>query len=221
VDDTTPFLRGNSFATPPLPFQTIYFIEPETEYGCVNTRTPITASVHAPQTLAIEASSDTVELPLAVVNFSTVSSIPLVKWEWTFADGNTSTVADPSHEYQFPGIYSVVLNARDENGCPLDATQVIEVRKVTNLTLPSAFSPNGDGVNDTYKVGHYKMDQLSIQIFNRWGQIVFEAATPDFEWNGKDLEGKDVPEGVYIYVVNAVDVTGQGITESRSITVMR
>ncbi|MEO0471713.1 MAG: PKD domain-containing protein, partial [Bacteroidota bacterium] len=222
VDDQTPFFEGNAYVTPPLPFGTTYFVEPVgSELGCVNTRQPVNAYIYDAEELEILADNDVLELPLSIVNFSTASSIGLSEYQWSFGDGNTSILADPSHEYQFPGKFVVSLKAVDANGCEIEATRVIEVKKIFGVSLPSAFSPNDDGVNDTYRIGYNNIDDFQIQIFNRWGQKVYESQSPDFEWNGRDKDQQAVQEGVYVFMVQYTDLDGNSYDESRTITLIR
>ena len=58
-------------------------------------------------------------------------------------------------------------------------------------SIPNVFTPNNDGWNDYYRMageGYSCTDSLTIQIFNRWGKLVFESNDPYFEWDGKDLK---------------------------------
>lgn len=219
--DDQPFHTGFSYATPPVVFPITYYLEPESPEGCINGRIPITATVFADEFLTLESSAEEVDMPFAVVDFSTTSTIATNSWSWNFGDGNTSNLSDPTHEYQFPGIYEVMVKTEDVNGCELTATKVIEVRKLVGVSMPSAFSPNQDGFNDTYSIGHTNLATFNIQIFNRWGQKVFESDDPGFEWDGMDLDGSPAQEGVYVFMVNATDFDGQDISESRTITLLR
>ncbi len=221
ASDPEPFHRGFSYATPPVVFPVTYYVEPESPEGCVNNRIPVTSFVFPDEELTLVSATDVVEMPFAVVDFSTNSTIGITDWAWNFGDGNRSDVSDPSHEYQFPGIYEVRVTTTDVNGCEMTDTKVIEVKKLVGVTLPSAFSPNDDGFNDTYRIGYTQIATFNIQVFNRWGQMVFESDSPDFEWNGIDMDGSPVQEGVYVYVVKATDLDGQEITESRTITLLR
>ncbi|MDX2284864.1 MAG: PKD domain-containing protein [Bacteroidia bacterium] len=221
LSDLQPFQTSYSYTTPGLPAATTYYIEPVSDKGCVNTRQALTALVYEAQQLAITPDSAVVELPLAVVNFAYGSTIGLSRWEWQFGDGSGSQLPEPSHEYQYPGIYAVSLRAADVNGCPLTADGKVEVKKLAAVHLASAFTPNGDGINDAYRAGYYNVLSFHIRIFNRWGQLVFESAQPDFEWNGTDLQGAPVQEGVYVYKVEATDLDGNLINDSRTITVLR
>ncbi|MEL6252394.1 MAG: PKD domain-containing protein [Bacteroidota bacterium] len=219
--DTEPFHRGNAYVTPPLPFQTTYYIAAESEQGCLSQRQPISGYVYNDEELSIVTNEDVVELPLALINFQANSTIGIDSWSWDFGDGNVSNETAPSHEYKYPGKFLVTLKTVDVNGCELTVTKVIEVIKVVNISMPSAFSPNGDGFNDFYKIGHYKLSQFNFQVFNRWGQMVFETNNPDFEWDGRTLDGKMAQEGVYVYVMRALDFEGVKIDQSRTITITK
>ncbi|MDP5168973.1 MAG: PKD domain-containing protein [Bacteroidia bacterium] len=219
--DPTPFHRGFSYVTPPVVFPITYYVEPKSPEGCINQRTPVTAYVFGDEELTLLSSVDEIEMPFAVVDFGTSSTIALKSWSWNFGDGNKSDVSDPTYEYQYPGIYEVVVVTEDINGCEMTATKVIEVKKIVGVSLPSAFTPNGDGFNDTYKIGYNKLTTFQIQIFNRWGQLVFESNNPDFEWDGSSLDGGKAQEGVFVYVVKATDFDGLEINESRTITLLR
>ncbi|MDX2248666.1 MAG: PKD domain-containing protein [Bacteroidia bacterium] len=221
LNDEQPFYTGNSYTTTPLPYQTTFYVMPRSEFGCVNDRQPIVADVFPDQELELVPSTKETHLPLALVDFHTASNIGLVSWEWNFGDGNTSDQVSPSHEYHHPGKYEVVVKTVDINGCERSDNEVIEVLKLTGVYLPNAFSPNQDGFNDTYKMGYYNLSNFRIQIFNRWGQMVFSSDNPDFEWDGSNLSGTPVQEGVYVYVMKARDFDGIDIEESRTITVLR
>jgi len=69
------------------------------------------------------------------------------------------------------------------------------------LFLPSAFSPNDDGVNDTWGASYSHTDKIDLKVFNRFGQLVFHSDNKLKDWNGK-FNGTEVPEGTYIYSVS-------------------
>ncbi|MEZ4772364.1 MAG: PKD domain-containing protein [Bacteroidia bacterium] len=221
LNDNTPFHKGFSYTTPPLPYDITYYIQPVSEFGCINDRVPVTGFVFSPQSAQIVKDPAVIEMPLANINFDVATSASLTSWLWNFGDGNTSFDPSPAHEYQYPGKYEVSVVLTDINGCEITLVDVVEVKKIVNISVPSAFSPNGDGINDIFRVGHYNLSQFSIQIFNRWGQMVFESNNPDFEWNGNSLSGQRVQEGVYVYSLQATDFDGNSISENRTITVIK
>jgi gliding motility-associated-like protein len=79
--------------------------------------------------------------------------------------------------------------------------------KVTGL-IPTAFSPNGDGLNDCYGIkGWAYTSSFQLSIYNRWGQLVFKTTDINSCWDGK-LQGKDQGTGAYVYFIQAT--TGCG-----------
>ena len=76
------------------------------------------------------------------------------------------------------------------------------------LKIPNTFSPNGDGINDEWEIlGIVNFPDVGIQVFNRWGQLVFQTTgyPSDKRWNGTSLGEKELAPGVYYYVINLRD----------------
>jgi gliding motility-associated-like protein len=88
------------------------------------------------------------------------------------------------------------------------------------LHLPNAFSPNGDNINDQFRLNGLYIRDFDLKIFNRWGQKIFESDHLDKGWDGT-FRGASVPEGVYVVVVEAVANNGQRFYEKGSITLIR
>lgn len=221
INDTRHFHKGYSYTTPPLPYEVTYYVEAVSPNGCVNDRIPVSADVFSPESADMIISPKIIEMPLATVNYDVATTASVVGWFWNFGDGNTTDDPAPAHQYEFPGKYEVSLTLVDVNGCEVTITDIVEVKKIVNVSVPSAFSPNGDGINDHFRIGHYNLNQFSIQVFNRWGQMVYSSNNPDFEWDGTTNTGKRVPEGVYVYVLKATDFDGDNIEESRTVTVIK
>lgn len=94
------------------------------------------------------------------------------------------------------GIYWV--KAGNGNCLTLDS---IELFACLEITIPNVFTPNADGYNDVFKVVGDNITIFDMQIFNRWGQIVFKSDDINLGWDGK-LNGKECSEGVYYWIVN-------------------
>ncbi len=96
------------------------------------------------------------------------------------------------------GVYSVIA----ENGCGKDTAQVNIARRHCDcqLTLPNAFTPNNDGLNEIFRPLHpCKMSNFQIRIFNRYGQLVYQSNDFSKGWNG-NLNGTPVDGGTYIWM---------------------
>jgi gliding motility-associated-like protein len=89
-----------------------------------------------------------------------------------------------------------------------------------NIFIPNAFSPDGDGVNDDFKVIYdgYSIVDFRLSIFDRWGGMVFSSSGIENGWDGKKA-GKECPGGVYVYKI-VFEVEGVAGNQERVGTVM-
>ncbi len=100
------------------------------------------------------------------------------------------------------GDYNIV--ATDNFGCRRTFTTKVVEQKCSDceISLPNAFTPNGDGLNDIFKPGSFcAISEYDLQIFNRWGQKVFESHNSETGWDGT-FSGKKMQSGVYVYFIN-------------------
>lgn len=113
------------------------------------------------------------------------------------------------------------LLVTDENGCQDLDTVRIFVESIDDVFIPSAFSPNGDGQNDVFQLVPYGLTDLeSFQIFNRWGQLVFQAGALTDGWDGT-VNGEPQPMGTYIYYLTGFDYKGDPIQRQGNLTLLR
>ncbi len=122
-------------------------------------------------------------------------------WFWFPTDYLSSpTVASPIASPPYDITY--FLSATDTFGAVTQDTINIVVEdcdKIYDLLIPSAFTPNNDGLNDEFAFGNYQYWQFTTYIYNRWGQLVFEGKNT-FWWDGK-YKYQPAPEGIYIYKI--------------------
>ena len=92
----------------------------------------------------------------------------------------------------------------------------------SKLEFPNAFSPNGDGINDTYKAkeGYQSIVEFEATIFNRWGQKIYSWDDPSGEWDGT-FNGKPVKEGTYFVYVKAKGADGHEYKIRRDVNLLR
>lgn len=92
----------------------------------------------------------------------------------------------------------------------------------SKLEMPNAFSPNGDGINDVYKITYESIISLDAYIFNRWGQQIYhmDLSNVDEGWDGT-YHGKQVKDGVYFIMVKAVGSDGVEYTKRKDINILR
>lgn len=94
-----------------------------------------------------------------------------------------------------------IVTATDDAGNESAYSNVVCVENCPLYQLPNAFTPNGDGSNDLFIPFPYRfVERVDMKIFNRWGQLVFETTDPDIQWDGTNLNGKPLADGVYHYI---------------------
>ncbi len=86
---------------------------------------------------------------------------------------------------------------------------------------PNAFSPNGDGINDAFRIGVSFIGSANLVIYNRWGKKIFESSSLDVAWTGICSDGAVAPEGVYVFKVEAVGFQGQAVHHTGTVTLLR
>lgn len=155
--------------------------------------------VHPVPSAAFEADPmiTTISAPRIVL---TDRSTGATAWWWTFGDGYDAMVQDPVHVYTASGLYEVHLVASNEYACSDTAALFVLIRD--ELLVPNVFTPNGDGINDTFRVRPPagSVERFALDIYDRWGLHLFHSTRHDQGWNGK-VNGEPAPEGVYYYRV--------------------
>jgi gliding motility-associated-like protein len=154
------------------------------------------------------------------IQFNNLSQFA-TNYQWDFGDGETSIEITPLHTYTKPGTYQITLNAFNENNCANEITKgSLIIFPQGYLLLPNSFTPNGDGINDELIIGLTNLLKYKIQIVNRLGSIIFQTNNIFENWNGK-YQNKDMPTGVYYYMITGVDVDNRTIKNTGSITLIR
>lgn len=99
-------------------------------------------------------------------------------------------------------------------------SNIDEVRQVSGILMPNAFSPNDDKINDLYLVQAQFMSEFSIRIMNRWGLVVYEGSDPNLGWDGL-VGGSRAPIDVYVAIVTGKDEFGKAISQTQMVTLIR
>jgi gliding motility-associated-like protein len=173
----------------------------------------ITVSVTPSTTAAFDTivmSNPTDPKEIMFVNNSDPSS---TSYLWNFGDGNTSTAANPTHQYfGTTGIVQVTLIAYSANGCNDTIVRTINlsiviINEEAKLYMPNSFTPDGNEYNQYFgPVFNESVDlvNFNMKIYNRWGQLIFDTNDPNKGWDGS-FNGKLVPTGGYTWVLTFKD----------------
>jgi len=108
----------------------------------------------------------------------------------------------------------------DQNGCKYSETILVDVTNPEVLFVPNAFTPDGNERNDEFKLYGEAINQIHLQVFNRWGELVFETKDPSEGWDGT-YKGNDAPTGVYLYNARIQYIDGTTKQTQGSVTLIR
>lgn len=183
-----------------------------TSAGCSSSAN-ITITVLPQVTASFSANPVSGTAPLTVAIHYTGSGANA--YNWSYGNGNASfTGNDTSIIYTTGGTYYVTLSATNSFNCSSNYSVKIEVSELSGLEFPNVFTPNGDIKNDLFgPLYEDNVSAISVTIYNRWGEKVFDWNKVGGSWNGKDSNGKECPEGTYYYVVIAKGGVGAGARE--------
>ena len=181
--------------------------------GCrdtlVRTVNPYIAS-HADYSFSIDSCAQE-------VNFFNHSDLAF-SYLWNFGDGQTSTEFSGNHHYLNDGNYPVLLITNPGTVCADTASYTVDFSLLTagNIYIPNAFTPNSDGKNDIFEVvGYYPCDDLTLYIFNRWGELIYKTSGPHIIWDGNYVD-HSVKLEVFVYILE-----GKYFYQNGTITVIR
>ena len=141
-------------------------------------------------------------------------------YEWAFTNStnvggiDTSSIKNPTHVYDNNGKFPVMLVVKNEYGCIDSVYKVIIIDEDVAVYIPNTFTPNDDNINDVFNVKGLglKTEGYTMQIFDRWGTLVYSTRDLNKGWDGT-IKGQKAADGVYIYNVRVIGDNGVGKKE--------
>ena len=187
------------------------------DYGCVDSigklyyiyNNPIASFEYSPFTIS------TLQPEMNFIN--TTPNTTSVFWD--FDDSTYSVMLNPLHEFRAAGIYDVMLTVEDDNLCIDSIMHSITMYYDFVLYVPTAFSPNNDGDNDTFGPKGLRMDKYKsydFRVYNKWGEEIFETTDINESW-----DGTDAPDDVYNWVLIITDELGRVREKSGIVTLLK
>lgn len=141
-------------------------------------------------------------------------------YAWNYVSSlDTPTIAAPLVAPKKPTTYRVF--GLNEYGCRAEGHVHVDIDYTMPVFIPNAFSPNGDGINDLFKIANINYQKIAtFKVFNRLGQEVFFTNNPDTGWDGT-YRGKSCDMGVYFYFIELVFPNGEIKAYKGDITLIR
>ncbi len=130
---------------------------------------------------------------------------------WDYGTGDQSTAFE--EYYQYPadtGTYTITLVTTTNFGCSDTADAIVHVKPVFTIYIPNTFTPNGDGLNEYFMVYGYNIHDVTMMVFDRWGENLLTLSGDDPMTKGWDGSYKQQPakQDVYVYRIEVTDIFG-------------
>lgn len=118
-------------------------------------------------------------------------------------------------------LYVTFVEGTDTVEYQMDEPFTVSISE-SQLEVPNAFTPNGDGYNDVFKVkeGYRSIISFKATVFNRWGKKLYQWTDIEGGWDGKS-GGRDVPDGAYYLVIEAAGADGRKYNIKKVINILR
>jgi gliding motility-associated-like protein len=214
---------GTTYTTPALSANTTYYVEAVNSITCTGpSRVAVAVTVipilTAPVVSVTNATVSSVTFGWAAVPNATgyeislnngVTWIPLSALSYTFTGLS-----------QFQDVCLQVRAIRTPSCANSAVTSICGRSLSTVIFIPNTFTPNNDGKNDIFYVHSNGIQSMKIQVFNQWGEKLFESQDKSHGWDGS-YKGKVQPVGVYVYVFKATLSDGSSVTRHGSISLIR
>jgi PKD repeat protein len=201
-----------------------------TNGGCTNNNTslPSIVNVYPYPTAIFSVNSMVLNLPYDVL-VCTNQSVGAMQSNWNFGDGNSSALTNPTHNYSSVGFFEIDLVVTNEFGC--SDTSKLKIMTEADVIFPNAFSPNLEGPSGGYYYpGSLDNDiffpytsgviDYKFQIFNRWGELIFETEDIKQGWDGY-YRGKICQVGVYVWKAYIKLNSGKIFNKTGDVTLLK
>lgn len=127
-------------------------------------------------------------------------SINGYSYEWFFGDGGYSNQTHPTHTFEESGTYYITLIAQDYKGCLDTVIKPLFIKREIFIYIPNTFIPDNDRYNNEFEGSFIGVDWIDIEIYNRWGQVIFKSNDLEFSWDGT-FKDEPVQDGSYPWLL--------------------
>ena len=207
-----------------LPPGTNYAVTVTDPQGCSTTGGPYTITSPTVDSLSITPLDTTMAIGDTIQLGSTLTgAYPATSYLWTPAYGiSCDTCPNPLFiPVDLDTVKTVyTLTTTYYNGCTVSATDTLQARAINLVAIPDAFSPNGDGHNDTFRIYAWSVKEFHLSIYNRWGTQVYENDDVNSGWDGT-FNGAPQPAEVYTFFFTVLHKNGKTESHEGTVTLFR
>jgi gliding motility-associated-like protein len=188
--------------------------------GCRDTIS-FTITQPSPVSLSITPHDSTLKEEDSLSFYTRLSPYPsgAVSYDWSPTTGLSCYDCPQPIFSSTSGAYHYTLVISYNGVCHVSETVSVKVWSLHQIYVPNAFSPNGDDINDVYQIYPLGAKYISLRIFDRWGERIFESLDGQ-GWDGR-YKGKIQEPGVYVYMVDVTFNDGYTAHDKGSLTLIR
>ena len=141
-----------------------------------------------------------------------------INYVWT--PNSSLSCTNCSNPEASPVVTTTYMVTGNSNGCEGTGFVTVTVEFDSTIFIPNAFSPNGDGLNDSFGPITNALESARFIVFDRWGKIVFETTDLEIKWDGS-IEGNDAMLGVYHYLLTGVMYNSETVERSGTVSLIK
>ncbi|AUC85312.1 hypothetical protein CW731_08415 [Polaribacter sp. ALD11] len=156
------------------------------------------------------------------IQFTNLSTGNYSNVTWNFGDGSPIiSEENPIHIYDTTGTFKIILTVEYDAGCIYKFERTVNITLGYSLVNPTAFTPNGDGYNETIRPSHRGFIELEMTIYNTWGTAIYSEKNTNLNgWNGT-IKGQPAESGNYVMVVRGITFYKKEIRTSTPLTLLK
>ena len=181
--------------------------------GCTSNFEPVNAIIGDSLVVSFSATPNNGTSPLLVDFTNTSVGVDTLfdYFDWSFGDGDNSNEFETENTYNSVGEFTAQLIVTDYyNGCSDSSEVTIITDGTTSLVIPVVFSPDGDGINDRFYVMQNNLLTLDVEVYNRWGENLYQWEGINGDWDGRTFAGEQAPPGTYFIIITATGIDEAG-----------
>ncbi len=163
----------------------------------------------------LSVTPDRAQLPDSKISFIDMTQGTAIS-HWDFGDGSYSSDESGQHYYNDTGQFQITLMVTDIYGCTNITGITVFIDAAFSFYVPNAFTPNGDGMNDSFTGTGSGISTYEMKIFNSWGEEIFTTTDLNVPWKGHNAH-----DGTYVYKINLQDGHGEEHEYVGKVTVVR
>lgn len=187
--------------------------------GCSATST-VSVSVYTVPTVVFDVQGGNTVSAGSTIHFDNTSSGVAI-YKWTFCNGDSSALVNPSYTLADTGNCCITLKGVSANQCVSSYTSCVHIVTGSTITIPNVFTPNGDNVNDVFRITSTGLKDLHVSIYDRWGLKMYDWQGINGFWDGRTKTGIAVSAGTYFYILDYTELNGKTTNEKGYLSLIK